>query len=80
VQNSEQPGKIKFILSITLFLFMPLLINYYALKYLITFFFGISWEYSLKELFGVSLVCSLFGLLFGMYVQSKRKMKGAKTE
>ncbi|MFD2630015.1 hypothetical protein [Oceanobacillus kapialis] len=72
----KQPGKLTFVLSFGLLFSIPLAINYYIFKFLLTIFFSsVSWDYSLIELLFVSLTCILLGLLFGMYVQSKRRME-----
>jgi len=72
----KQPGKIKFVLTFGLISFIPLVINYYVFKLLVITFFlkSFSWSYSLIELLFVSIACMLFGSLFCMYVQSKRKI------
>lgn len=67
-------GKVNFVLLFGIIIFIPLMINYYVIKIIITFlsFSFISWEYSLIELLIVTIICVLLGFLFGMYVQSKR--------
>ncbi|WP_042149349.1 hypothetical protein [Paucisalibacillus sp. EB02] len=67
-------GRVNFILLFGIILSIPLMINYYVIKILITLlsFFFISWDYTHKELLIVLFTCMLLGILFGIYVQSKR--------
>ena len=67
-------GKVNFVLLFGIIISIPLLINYYLFKILISLlsFSFFSWEYSLTELVLVTITCVLLGILFGIYVQSKR--------
>lgn len=68
----KQIGAFNFILLFGLLLSIPLVINYYILKLVISFLTAFNWENSFNELIIVSITCIFIGLLFGMYVQSKR--------
>ena len=67
-------GRFNFVLLFGMILTVPLIINYYVIKILITFlsFSFINWGYSLIELLYVTITCFLLGYLIAMYVQSKR--------
>lgn len=67
-------GRINFVLLFGMIIFIPLMLNYYVIKILITLlsFSFISWKYSLTELLLVTICCGSLGILFGFYVQSKR--------
>lgn len=57
----KQPDRFKFVLLFGLIISIPLAINYYIFKLLVTFFISsISWDYSLMELLFVSIT-SIFG-------------------
>ncbi|MFD1170304.1 hypothetical protein [Oceanobacillus caeni] len=69
----KQPDRFKFVLLFGLIISIPLAINYYIFKLLVTFFISsISWDYSLMELLFVSITSIFGGLFFGAYVRSKR--------
>ncbi|WP_085991265.1 hypothetical protein [Oceanobacillus senegalensis] len=66
-------GKVKFILLIGLTISLALVMNYYVIKFFIAFLFDtLSWEYTIMEFLLVVLTSVLLGLLFGVFVHSRR--------
>ncbi|MDQ0243293.1 hypothetical protein J2S09_000829 [Bacillus fengqiuensis] len=60
----REKGKVRFILLSGTILSIPLILDYYIIKFLLSSF---SMEFALLESFLVWVTCTLLGFLFGIY-------------